>query len=172
METIMNQTRLIWCHGYLGQPWGDKSKQLAKIAENAGLNMDAIDFQDLENPDERVERLVTKLSEKAMPTILCGSSMGGYVAATTARHIPIKGLFLLAPAFYLPNYDTHVFTDLPEALTVVHGWEDDVVPVENSIRFGGLHKASLHILPDDHRLSKCIPDLCILFDGFLRSLSK
>lgn len=166
----MTEARLIWCHGSLSQPWGTKSKALAETAKTVGLTMDAIDFQDLETPDKRVERLVETLAESKGPAILAGSSMGGYVAAAAARHVNPLGLFLLAPAFYLPGYDTHVFSGLPANVTIIHGWQDDVVPVDNSIRFAGQHRASLHILNDEHRLSESLPDITTLFAHFLTSI--
>lgn len=164
---MTTEVRLIWCHGSLSQPWGAKSKHLADIARTAALTMEGIDFQDLENPDQRVERLATTLAESDAPAILCGSSMGGYVATAAARHANTLGLFLLAPAFYLPGYDVHVFSSLPKTISVIHGWQDDVVPVDNSIRFARLHKADLHILPDGHRLSNSIDTLGALFAHFL-----
>jgi pimeloyl-ACP methyl ester carboxylesterase len=163
----MSDIRLIWCHGSLSQPWGSKSQSLANIATTAGLTMEGIDFQDLDNPDERVDKLVGILSESEAPAILCGSSMGGYVAAAAARHTTPLGLFLLAPAFYLQGYDIHVFSGLPKTITVVHGWQDDVVPVDNSIRFAKQHQAELHILPDGHRLSESMDTLGTLFSHFL-----
>lgn len=163
----MNNPRLIWCHGSLSQPWGAKSKELADVAQAMGMAMEAPDFQDLENPDQRVERLVAKLKESDAPTLIAGSSMGGYVASAAARHADVAGLFLLAPAFYFKGYDVHVFSGLPKPISIVHGWEDDVVPVENSIRFAGLHKATLHIVPDGHRLSGSIDTIGTLFAHFL-----
>lgn len=167
----MTDATLIWCHGSLSQPWGEKSKSLADIAQAAGMTMDAVDFQDLENPDQRVSRLIAKLEESGKPAILAGSSMGGYVASAAARHADILGLFLLAPAFYLPGYAMHVFSGLPKPVSVIHGWDDDVVPVENSIRFAKLHKASLHLLPDDHRLSNSLPEIGAVFSHFLATLN-
>ncbi len=168
----MTTPRLIWCHGSLSQPWGSKSKYLAGLAESTGLTMEALNFQDLENPDERVARLTAKLAESNTPTILCGSSMGGYVASTAARNENILGLFLLAPAFYLPGYDIHVFSGMPDSISIVHGWEDDVVPVENSIRFAKQHKAELLIVPDGHRLSGSLEVTGHLFSRFLETVQK
>ena len=165
----MNDARLIWCHGSLSQPWGAKSTALAEAAAQAGLTMEGPDFQDQEDPDRRVERLTGILSESEAPAILAGSSMGGYVAAAAAATCEVRGLFLLAPAFYLPGYAIHVFSGLPEAVTVVHGWDDDVVPAENSIRFAQQHSARLHLLPDGHRLSGSVDDLVPLFTRFLET---
>lgn len=168
----MNDLSLIWCHGSLSQPWGEKSKHLADVAKEFGLTMDAVDFQSIENPDERVDKLRSRMDELGTPVILAGSSMGGYVAATAAKGADVAGLFLLAPAFYLPGYDTHVFSDLPEIVTVIHGWNDDVVPVDNSIRFAGLHKARLALLPDGHRLSESLDDIGSLFSRFLYTIQQ
>ena len=165
----MIEARLIWCHGSLSQPWGAKSTALAQAAAKAGLTMEGPDFQDQEDPDRRVERLTDILAESDGPAILAGSSMGGYVAAAAAATGDVRGLFLLAPAFYLPGYAVHVFSGLPGAVTVVHGWDDDVVPAENSIRFARQHSARLHLLPDGHRLSESIDDLVPLFTRFLET---
>lgn len=161
---------LIWCHGSKSQPWANKSKSLADAASDAGFTMDALDFQDLPNPDDRVARLVENMQDSGKPSILAGSSMGGYVASAAAKQADVLGLFLLAPAFYLPGYDMHVFSNLPPTVTVLHGWNDDVVPVENSIRFAKLHKADLHILNDGHRLAESVDDACRLFTSTLNTI--
>ncbi len=168
----MSKATIIWCHGSLSQPWGTKSETLADVAKAARVPMEALDFQDLDNPDERVERLALKLAELDGPVILAGSSMGGYVATAVAKYTEVAGLFLLAPALYLPGYDLHVFSNLPKAVSVVHGWNDDVVPVENSIRFAKQHMADLHILPDEHRLSESVEAIGFLFQDFLDTVKK
>ncbi len=166
----MKDVCLIWCHGAQSQPWGNKSKSLADTAAAAGLSMDAIDFQDLPHADDRVALLLEKLNEINKPAILAGSSMGGYVACAAARQVNILGLFLLAPAFYLPGYDRHVFSGLPETISIIHGWDDEVVPVENSIRFAKLHKASLHIIRDEHRLENSTLAINQCFTHFLETV--
>ncbi|BCS88274.1 alpha/beta hydrolase [Pseudodesulfovibrio sediminis] len=167
----MSDINLIWCHGSLGEPWGTKSKALAETSAQLGLTMEAPDFRETEDPDLRVQWLLDLLEEKTGPTILAGSSMGGYVATAAAKHANVLGLFLLAPAFYFPGYDIHVFTKLPPVITVVHGWDDDVVPVEHAIRFAKGHKADLHIFDDNHRLQNSTGTLCTLFSSFLTSIT-
>lgn len=166
----MSEVSLIWCHGSESQPWGNKSTSLADVANAAGLSMEAPDFQELPNADDRVNLLTERLLEIETPTILAGSSMGGYVAAAAAKNENVLGLFLLAPAFYLPGYAIHVFSGLPKFVTIIHGWEDEVVPVENSIRFAKLHKADLHILNDGHRLENRMVDINSLFAHFLATV--
>ena len=79
-----------------------------------------------------------------------------------------KGLFLLAPAFFMPGYER--YTPAPPACPVdmVHGWNDDIVPVENSIRYARQYKCTLHVLDSDHRLTANVTDVCALLDNFLR----
>ncbi|BDQ33637.1 YqiA/YcfP family alpha/beta fold hydrolase [Pseudodesulfovibrio portus] len=166
----MSDFSLIWCHGSLGRPWGTKSTALAEVAAELGLTMEAPDFRETEDPDKRVAKLVDLLEKAGRPAILAGSSMGGYVAAAAAAKFDVPGLFLLAPAFYFPGYAVHVFSDLPAAVTVVHGWVDDVVPVDNSIRFARTHRADLHVFDDGHRLQGSTHRLRTLFAGFLQGL--
>lgn len=166
----MKQAYLCWAHGLDAEPWGAKSKALADEAKKVDLELDALDFRGISSPDERVEKLKDHLSGEKRPVILAGSSMGGYVSAAVAQDIPLAGLFLVAPAFYLPGYQKHVFFNLPERIEVVHGWKDEVVPVENSIRFAKLHGASLHVLGGDHRLTGRADDVAALFGRFLSTL--
>lgn len=161
----MTDARLIWCHGYLSRPWGAKSLALAETAKGFGLTMEGPDFSDLENPDLRAELLAGMLEGDDRPAILAGSSMGAYVAATAGERA--AGLFLLAPAVYLPGYAVHVFSNLPGRVTVIHGWDDETVPVDNGIRFARTHRADLHVLADNHRLERSTPELCALFARFL-----
>ncbi len=129
--------------------------------------MEAPDFSDLDAPEARIKRLRTLLADSESPVLLAGSSMGGYVAAAQAETSDVRGLFLLAPAFYMPGYEKSEFPGLPKNLTVVHGWEDDTVPPDNVIRFAREHDARLHILPDGHRLSNSLDELSALFAQFL-----
>jgi hypothetical protein len=59
---------------------------------------------------------------------------------------------------------------LPKSTAIVHGWRDDIVPVENSWRFAKQHSAELHILDDDHRLISTLPKISTLFSQFLSQL--
>ena len=44
-------------------------------------------------------------------------------------------------------------------ICIVHGWHDDVVPVDNSIRFARDCGATLHIVDGDHRLTANIAQI-------------
>jgi hypothetical protein len=51
---------------------------------------------------------------------------------------------------------------------VVHGWTDDVVPVEIGLRFARSQGATLHIVNDGHRLHDSLPQIQLWLSGFLR----
>ena len=86
------------------------------------------------------------------PMVLVGSSMGGHVSAAAAARVRPLGLFLLAPAFYMPGFEAYTPQDVACPTAIVHGWHDAIVPVENSMRWAREHKAALHVLNSDHRL--------------------
>jgi alpha/beta superfamily hydrolase len=136
------------------------------------LEVASPDYGDLSDPDARAERLLSLLRDEPAPVALCGSSMGGYVSLVTSYDFSVLGLFLLAPALYLPSYKQQSFSASSDPIEIVHGWNDDVVPVENSLRFAREQKATLHLVNDDHRLSNQLDKLGTLFSSFLRSLPR
>ena len=105
------------------------------------------------------------------PPLLVGSSMGGYVSAAAAATLRPRALFLLAPAFYMPGFEEYTPQDVPAPTTIVHGWHDDIVPVENSVRWAREHRATLHVLDSNHRLEDQIDAICVLLREFLRTHS-
>ena len=105
------------------------------------------------------------------PLALVGSSMGGHVAAAAATRAKARGLFLLAPAFYMPGFEAYTPEDVSCPTVIVHGWRDDIVPVDHSIRWAREHGAGLHILDSDHRLEDKIEEICRLLRYFLTELA-
>ncbi len=96
--------------------------------------------------------------------------MGGHVATAAAEKVGAIGIFVLAPAYYMPGYEslTPPPPDMP--IAIVHGWNDDVVPVDNSIRFARECNGSLHVLDGDHRLTANIDDINELLARFIENL--
>ncbi|MGI9235530.1 MAG: alpha/beta hydrolase, partial [Woeseiaceae bacterium] len=52
-------------------------------------------------------------------------------------------------------------------ICIVHGWHDDIVPVENSIRFAQGCSATLHLVDGDHRLTANIDEINEYFSYFI-----
>ena len=148
--------------------------KLAEVARAHGFAVESIDYTDLPDAGPRVERLLQSDARKARPLILVGSSMGGYVATVASSVLKPIGLFLMAPAFYMPGYPEQHPVPHAGAVSVVHGWSDEIIPVEHSIRFArGFSQSTrmeLHLIEDDHRLSTQLTFLALLFERFLMSI--
>ena len=163
----------IWfSHGQDGSPSGDKIQMLAKIAGDRGWQYDSIDYRGMEDPRDRVDMLLVELSQAGEPVTLVGSSLGGHVAATASKDVECLGLFLLAPAFYYPGYEEHTPVPYAAHIEIMHGWKDDVIPVDNSVRWAREHAVVLHIVNGGHRLEENMQDLAILFASFLQTVEK
>jgi alpha/beta superfamily hydrolase len=160
----------VFSHGKESGPWGAKIVALAAVARSLGVAVESVDYQGIDDPQGRVEKLLGVGAQLPGPLVLIGSSMGGHVSAAAASRLPVRGLFLLAPAFYMPGFETFTPRDVPCPAALVHGWNDDIVPVENSIRWAREQHAALTVLESDHRLQDRIDDIAALFRRFLEAL--
>ncbi|WP_298266514.1 YqiA/YcfP family alpha/beta fold hydrolase [Geobacter sp.] len=167
----MNKGIVIFSHGKESSPGGAKITALSDVARERGFATESLDFTDLPNPDGRVQRFVDRYAHEKRPIVLVGSSMGGYVATVASSTVQPVGLFLMAPAFYLPGYAVQSPAPVAQKTVIVHGWNDDVIPAEHSIRFAGQHRAELFLVDGDHFLAGQLPFLVELFGLFLDRLN-
>jgi pimeloyl-ACP methyl ester carboxylesterase len=140
-------------HGQESGPWGTKIRAMAETVKSLGCRVESVDYQGIADPTARVARLVEECRHVQEPLILVGSSMGGHVATAAAAEIGAVGLFVLAPAYYMEGFEQLTPAAPAIPIVIVHGWRDDVVPVENSIRYAGDCLATLHVVNGDHRLT-------------------
>ena len=152
-------TTVIFSHGQESGPWGTKIRAMADLVRSMGCKADSIDYQGIADPTERVERCVRECDSIEAPLILVGSSMGGHVATAAADRLRAAGLFVLAPAYFMEGYEDLTPNSPSMPICIVHGWRDDVVPVDNSIRFARGCSATLHIVDGDHRLTANIEEI-------------
>jgi len=143
---------------------------MAAVVQELKLRVESVDYRGMDDPRERVQKLIAVGLELKGPLVLVGSSMGGHVSAAAASRLGARGLFLLAPAFYMPGLEAHTPQNLAVPTAIVHGWHDDIVPVENSIRWARSTCAALHILNSNHRLEDQIEEICSLLRTFLAAL--
>lgn len=158
---------VIFVHGRESGPWGTKIRALAKVAENSGCRVLSRDDRDSRDPELRVARLIDEVKSVDGPTVLVGSSMGGYVATVASQVVRPVGLFLMSPAFGLPGYAEQTPQPICRELTVVYGWNDEIVPMAAVLDFARSHQAMLHLVPAGHALLEQLEWLTKLFELFL-----
>lgn len=163
----MPDRHVVFSHGLDGEPWSRKISGLAEIARAEGYRADSLDYRGIASPAKRVALLVDYCHKLPGELILAGSSLGGYVAVAAASLLHARGVFLLAPALLmdgLPPLRPRVI-DCP--VTIVHGWRDEIVPLEQSVSFAREYRATVHLLDTDHRMYDQLPLLNHLFEQFL-----
>lgn len=167
----MTKPAVYFSHGQESGPWGTKIQAMAEAVRSLGCRAESVDYRGIADPTERVEKLIAECRGVEEPLILVGSSMGGHVATAAATAVNAVGLFVLAPAYYIAEYEilTPEPPDIP--ICIVHGWRDDVVPPEASIRFARECHAELHLLDGDHRLTENIDEIIYYLDRFIRKLA-
>ncbi len=138
--------RVLLLHGLEGSPSGAKAQALRRSFELDAPALPTGDFGGCEAL--AVERL-----QACPPDVLVGSSFGGAVALRLILEGHWRGpTLLLAPASRFLGGSVV----LPEGarVLVVHGTQDEVVPVEESRQLVAGHaSATLLEVADEHRLS-------------------
>ena len=167
----MSRTLVVFAHGKESGPWGSKIQALAAVARGRGAAVESPDYRDLDNADARVARLLALSLPPHEKLVLVGSSMGAYVATVAAMQLKPAGLFLMAPALYLarPEYAVQRLTAQATHTSIVMGWNDDLIPVANVLRFAEAQRLPLLLVDDGHRLSASQP---VLNERFARLLAQ
>jgi alpha/beta superfamily hydrolase len=155
-----------FAHGKESGPWGTKITRLAEVARQRGFEVMSPDYSGTHDPDIRVAQLLQQAPRASRSLVLAGSSMGGYVSAMAVEALRPQALFLMAPALYFPGFDREP-PPPPPLNCVVHGWLDDIVPVERALRYSQRHCARLHLLDSAHTLNDRLPALELLFGDLL-----
>ena len=148
---------IILSHGLHSGPDATKVSALAAIAAPLGFDCVRPDYRDLDAShdvkriDDRIARLVAQVSP-GRPVILAGSSMGAFISAHASLQVSCIGLFLIALPVTIPAYDRH-FDAARVPTTLLHGWDDDLCPVEDAMAFARARGDAVILVRDDHRLS-------------------
>lgn len=177
----MTDLLVVFSHGKESGPLGSKILALMRVAQGQGAQVMSVNYR--EHPDGAIhdqnapgeaDRRVAQLLSTALPEhrqlVLVGSSMGGYVSTIASQQLAVDGLFLMAPAFYLAGYAQQGPFPRSKSTLIVHGWRDDIVPLDNSVTFAEQHRCELHLLDGDHRLNSALPKIEPLFKLFLQQV--
>jgi len=151
---------VFFLHGLESGPDGLKIQAMREVAHRHGWRSEAPDFRGMRDPALRLNQLLPLLPAQE-PMVFVGSSLGGFVAAKAAADLPLArpdcvllGLFLLCPAFDLQGYPLDR-PDQPlrgDAVRLVHGRHDSVVPLANSERAARDWQSPLLVTEDEHPL--------------------
>lgn len=177
---------LYYIHGYLSSP----SSQKGTVFKEK-LNAIAIKYRDCEPEDLVISDCLKRIADvikEDNDVVLIGSSLGGFLAASTAvDNTNVKKLILLNPAIIPPGtdldqheglsrrileemLDKRLFEDKIKAeIIIIRATEDDLVPDSWVLEFARAQEATIMFLHDDHRFSKntsLLPDI-LLSKGLL-----
>ena len=75
--------------------------------------------------------------------------------------------FLMAPALYIPGYERQRYPSRTKHVEIVHGWDDEIIPADHSIRYAREADCTLHLISGDHALNGVIDVVANLFENFL-----
>jgi len=161
---------VVFSHGKDSGPWGKKITALADVARGEGYDVESVDYRGIDSARGRIDKLIEVCKKLSGDLVLVGSSLGGYVTVSAASLLHARGAFIMAPALYMEGLPALRERLLDCPATIVHGWGDQVVPVEHSVRFAREYGASLHLLDADHQLHTQLRFIKYLFEYFLISL--
>lgn len=193
---------VVYSHGRNSSPWhGYKIEVLRPIILTMGMNIVSVRYTENMSIVEMEEHLFNIVKDDInVPNdlVFLSSSRGAYISTHIAQKVidfynneslkydkpqsgnilpprNVIGQFLIAPAFYVqPNYypDQSIKTTENLTTTIIHGFEDEIVSFENSIKFAKQCKSELYLIKGDHRLIAQRDKLCVLFENFLQDCKK
>lgn len=169
----------ILSHGFESGPHATKVAALADAAERLGWTAERPDYTDLDARREisplgdvaaRIERLQRLAMDAASrgPLVLAGSSLGAWIAGHVSLQVPVAGLFLMAPPVRLDAAHPLQAAEVP--LSVVHGWDDELIPAADVVGWTCARRGRLLLVDDDHRLTSNVDAAAEAFAALLRRL--
>lgn len=168
--------QVILSHGLESGPQATKVTALAEVATALGWREVRPDYRDLDASgdvrrlDQRIARALAAVRPDAGPVVFAGSSMGAFTSGFASLQQPCIGLFLMAPPLRIPGY--------PRALeaarvptTIVHGWDDELIPAAEVIAFAQARRARTILVDDTHRLADHVAAVAGWFREFMTDLA-
>lgn len=176
-ERSVSNRMLYYTHGYKSSPDSRKGMLLNKT-----LNVVPIKYREGKPEDLDLSAALHRIRESIKDdedVIFIGSSLGGYLAAAVAiQNENVQKLVLINPLFIPPDADTRGYDSLPDRLIkeiqgtaslfeeeipsdlfILLGTNDELIPVEWTLRFATANNATLQLYNDDHRFSQNISRL-------------
>ncbi len=154
---------IILSHGLESGPDATKVTALAKVAGDLGWASIRPDYLDLDA--SRDVAAITARTARAVESapaqgrvVFAGSSMGAFISGFASMQRECEALFLMALPVSVEGYDFD-FKAAPVPTVLVHGWRDELCPVDAAIEFARKRGDTVHLVNDDHRLGAHV-DYC------------
>ena len=175
----MTRGHCILSHGFESGPDATKVTALADVAERLGWTHERPDYTDLDARRDvsslgdvvaRLERLrsLAQAAASRGPLVLAGSSLGGYIAGRVSLQVPVRGLFLMAPAIAMGPLPALDAAAVP--ISIIHGWDDELIPAHAVVEWAFPRRARLLMVNDGHRLSDHVAASAEAFGQLLGTL--
>jgi len=172
------KAHVIISHGLESSPDATKATALSHVVESMGWTSERPDYRDLDNAREnnrlgdvlgRIVRLNHLAKKVQGPLILAGSSMGAFISARVSLEVPVAGLFLMAPPTQLEGFDIKLeAARIPTC--VVHGWDDELIPAAEVVKWAHPRRDQLVMVNDSHRLANHVEFCAEVFARFISGL--
>ncbi|MGA8277394.1 MAG: alpha/beta hydrolase [Rhodanobacteraceae bacterium] len=165
---------VILSHGLDSGPRATKVSALAEIAETLGWNSVRPDYRSIDaernarSIDARIAHALAQTPAEGR-IVFGGSSMGAFVSGLSSLARACEGLFLLALPIEIEGVARR-FVAANVRTTLIHGWGDELCPVDATIAFARERGDTLHLVADDHRLSHHVDYCAQVFREFLLGL--
>lgn len=167
---------VILSHGLESGPQATKVAAMAAAAQALGWTTQRPDYRDVDagrdvrNVPRRLARLIEHCRAAGdARLVLAGSSLGAFVSALATLEIRVAGLFLLAPPVIMDGCPLSLAAARVPT-TIIHGWDDELCPVGDIVRWARLRRDRLLLVNDTHRLTGHVDFAADEFGRFLQSL--
>jgi pimeloyl-ACP methyl ester carboxylesterase len=166
-------------HGLESSPEATKATALAKVAETLGWSHERPDYRTWDNDltrsrlgdvEGRIRHLLDLARRVEGPLVLAGSSMGAFISARVSLEVPVRGLFLMAPPVTMEGYETGLEAAYVPT-HIVHGWDDELIPALEVVRWAQVRRDHTVFVDDSHRLAKHVQFCADEFGRLLRDLA-
>lgn len=167
----------ILSHGFESGPDATKVTALADVAERLGFTHERPDYTDLDAKRDvsplgdvaaRLARLHERIRAATGPVVLAGSSLGAWISGRASLDVDVRALFLMAPPVSLDAAHPLQAADVPTS--VIHGWDDDLIPADDVVQWARARRATLLLVDDGHRLSASVDATARAFAALLEGL--
>ncbi len=169
--------QIILSHGSDSGPGATKISALADWAEAMGWRTQRPDFRVHDGHGyaaavaPRVAQLCEVIAACESPPVRVGSSRGAFASALASLEVPVAALFLLATPPAIPGCAQALELRANVPTLLVHGWRDELCPVEGVQAFAARRRLPLLLLDDDHRLLASMDTIAAQFGILLGALA-